>query len=345
MRVIYSTLIASLLLFVSCVEELETGSRELSYDELYVVKAQMEELLETSVEGEEEGNYPSTNFDQLEVALTTLKRGIAEANAGVFILQFEVDNYVTAAQKAIKLFEDAVIVFVKAGEDAELFVNGVNGGYIDFGSSTEFTPSNLTVEAWLKYPEGYLEFGFGSLISTFISPLPYKGWTVHFWGVVGTMLRFSPGTDNPNSDLTLPTIYTTAPTTYDTWFHFAAVMDINNDYIALYINGEESATMEMTDNMVPCTTTEECRMWAFVEPKDNSRCVSGTMKNFRLWSTPKSQEEIQTLMNSDVEGNESNLVCAWDFTVKPEDDTNIPDKTGRYSASINGLYKWNKVTE
>lgn len=53
--------------------------------------------------------------------------------------------------------------------------------------------------------------------------------------------------------------------------------------------------------------------------------------------------EVKTLMNSDVTGTESGLVCAWDFTTVVEDVTNIPDKTGKHVAKIVGNYKWFKV--
>lgn len=113
----------------------------------------------------------------------------------------------------------------------------------------------------------------------------------------------------------------------------------------LYINGTLSASADVSDSMVPCSSEDECRMWAFVEPKDNSRCMSGSIKKFRLWSVAKSESDIHSLMTADVEGTEPNLVCAWDFTEKPEDDANIPDKTGRHTATLVGVYKWTALQE
>ncbi|UVV53321.1 hypothetical protein NXY15_00415 [Bacteroides thetaiotaomicron] len=71
--------------------------------------------------------------------------------------------------------------------------------------------------------------------------------------------------------------------------------------------------------------------------------MTGFIKKFRMWSTAKSANEVKTLMNSDVTGTESGLVCAWDFTTVAEDVTNIPDKTGKHVAKIVGNYKWFKV--
>lgn len=337
---------ASVLGFSSCVDEVKSGAQDLDYSRLYELRAQIEERLENAVVGIEDGMYPESSYADLEAALEELNRGISSARAGLFILQFEVDNYALAAEKAIKLFDDSVIVSVDPGTPAELFVNGIDHkGYIDFGSSSEYTPANFTVEAWTKYDDGFIETSFGSFISTFVSPLPYKGWTLHYWGTSNSLLRLSVGTNNSNPDLTLPTIYTAAPSTWGEWFLVAAVFDTSAKKMLLYINGTLSASADVSDSMVPCSSEDECRMWAFVEPKDNSRCMSGSIKKFRLWSVAKSESDIHSLMTADVEGTEPNLVCAWDFTEKPEDDANIPDKTGRHTAKLVGVYKWTALQE
>jgi hypothetical protein len=108
----------------------------------------------------------------------------------------------------------------------------------------------------------------------------------------------------------------------------------------LFINGELKASYDIADSMVPCAAGDEARMWAFVEPKDNSRCMSGYIKKFRLWGSAKSDAEVKQLMTTDVKGTEANLICAWDFTEKPTDDTNIVDKTGKHTAKLVGVYKW-----
>lgn len=167
---------ASVLGFSSCVDEVKSGAQDLDYSRLYELRTQIEERLENAVVGIEDGMYPESSYADLEAALEELNRGISSARAGLFILQFEVDNYALAAEKAIKLFDDSVIVSVDPGTPAELFVNGIDHkGYIDFGSSSEYTPANFTVEAWTKYDDGFIETSFGSFISTFVSPLPYKG--------------------------------------------------------------------------------------------------------------------------------------------------------------------------
>jgi hypothetical protein len=334
------------LLFIVCIAQVackktENVAPKLNFDSLSKLKTDMQSRLDTAVVGISDGTYTQSSLDGLSKALENLKLGISKANAGVFILQFEIDSYVLDAQKAIKFFDDSLQSSLPANTPAELFVNGIDHkGYIDFGSSSSYCGgAHFTVETWAKYNEGFIETTFGSFISTFISPMPYKGWTLHFWGSQNSLLRFTFGTDNANPDLTLPTIYTSAPTTYGTWFHIASVFDVTAKKAMIYINGELKATGDVSDNMV-INSTDDTRMWAFVEPKDNSRCMSGYIKKFRLWSSSKSQAEIKALMTADVTGTESDLICAWDFIKTPADPTSIPDKTGNHTAKLAGAYKW-----
>lgn len=328
--------------YLSCSDDNKSGGQgELDLEELFVLRTEIQNRLDTATVGIVDGTYPQESYKSLEEALGNLNAGISRAKAGDLILQFEVDNYTLAAQKAIRLFDDARIFTLPVGTPAEIFVNGIDSkGYIDFGSSADFCGGPyFTVETWAKYDEGYIEFAFGSFLSTFISPIPYKGWTLHHWGVGNSLLRFSIGTDDSNPDLTLPTISTPSPTNYGEWFHIAAVHDSGNKKLLLYINGDLKSSTTLTANMV-VNSVDDMRMWAFVEPKDKSRCISGYMKKFRIWSVAKSENEIKQLMNTDVEGIENGLACAWDFTEKPENDEAIPDKTGKHTAKLVGVYKW-----
>lgn len=325
---------------VSC-KKTFTSTPKLNYDSLSKLKVQIQNRLDTAVVGVSDGTYTQSSFDALSTALDNLKLGISKANAGVFILQFEIDNYVLDARKAIKLFDESLQSSLPANTPAELYVNGIDHkGYIDFGSSADYCGgAHFTVETWAKYNEGFIETTFGSFISTFISPLPYKGWSLHFWGSQNSLLRFTFGSNNPNPDLSLPTIYTAAPSSYGQWFHIASVFDVTAKKALIYINGELKASADVTDNMV-VNSNDDTRMWAFVEPKDNSRCMSGYIKKFRLWRSSKSAAEIKALMQADVTGTENDLICAWDFTKTPVDQNSIADKTGNHTAKIVGAYKW-----
>lgn len=328
----------------SCSDDRIMTLQKIDYSPLVELRQQIVNRLDTAVVGIVEGTYPKESIESLEKALDLISKGLARARAGDLILQFEADNLAFEAEKSLKQFDDSRIVILPPGTPAELYVNGIDSkGYIDFGSSPEYGGGpQFTVETWAKYDENFIEFAYGSFISTFISPLPYKGWTLHYWGVSNSLLRFSIGTDHANPDLTLPTIATPAPATYGQWFHIAAVHNASANSIQLYINGELKSSTPVDANMV-VNSADDMRMRAFVEPKDKSRCMSGYIKNFRLWRNAKTGEEIKQLMSSDVTGTESDLICAWDFDVVPENDGTIPDKTGRHEAKLVGLYKWKET--
>ena len=328
--------------YLSCDNDNKQGKYgDLNFENLYALRTEMHNMLDTAIVGIVDGTYPQESYMSLEDALGSLNSGISRAKAGDLILQFEVDNYIFAAEKAIKLFLDSKIFTLLVGTPAELFVNGIDSkGHIDFGSSPDYCGGPLfSVETWAKNDDGYIEFAFGSFISTFITPMPYRGWTLHYWGVGNSLLRFCIGTDDSNPDLSLPTIATPAPKNSGEWFHIAAVHDSNNKKLMLYINGELKASTDLTANMV-VNNADDMRMWAFVEPIDKSRCMSGYIKKFRIWNVAKSENEIRQLMNTDVTGNENGLMCAWDFTEKPENDELILDKTGKHTAKLVGVYKW-----
>ena len=339
--------LGAILLFVGCQHDFTPP--ELDFSQLFIIKEQMQQRLDECEEGEMDGQYPASSFDYLEAALDDLNFGISKARAGALILQFEVDNYVLAAQKALDDFDASIIKIVPVGTPAELYVNGIDHkGWIDFGSSTDYLGgSKFTVEFWVKNDEGFIEFSYGSLLSTFKTGTDasnrFAGWAASYNGITNSQIRFHISTDNPDFMQSLPTIVTGAPQTWGEWWHYAAVWDADNDYLGLYINGEERASMVVTDNLVP--NENDPRMWAFVEPLDNSRCMAGYMKNLRLWNKALTKEEINQMMTTEVEGTEEGLLCAWDFDVKPEDDTAIPDKTGKHTAKLEGVYKWVEITE
>lgn len=337
--------LAGLALMISCTGQLSSQKQELSFDELFVLREQIQQRLDECEAGTTDGTYPEESFPELEKALAELNEGIAKARAGAFILQFEIDSYALAAQKAINLFDDSIIKIVLPGRPAELFVNGIDHkGWIDFGASPDYCGGpQFTIDVWTKYNENFIEFTFGSFISTFYGAIPYRGWSLHYWGTSNSAIRFTLGTDNPNPDLTLPVVYTGAPSTYGEWVHYAAVFDSSNDFMGLYINGSLAVSTTVADELVP--NEQDPRMWAFVEPTDHSRCISGYIKNFRLWNKALSADEVRQMMNTEVDGTEDRLLCAWDFTEKPEDDTNIIDKTGKHTARIEGVYKWTEITE
>ena len=245
-------------------------------------------------------------------------------------------------------FQDSYQQTLQPGTPAELKVFGIDGkGRIEFGSDPAYGGGNtFTVESWVKYDAGFFESGIGSFLSTFDGKQPNEGWMINF---LGSNLRTTIGM-GPQEGRVLEE-GRAYPDNFGKWNYVVTVWDntLPEGQLKMYVNGELffSKTNDVKNdagvlqNYMPNTRNQN--MWAFQEPTDNSRCMTGFIKKFRMWSTAKSANEVKTLMNSDVTGTESGLVCAWDFTTVAEDVTNIPDKTGKHVAKIVGNYKWFKV--
>ncbi len=310
----------------------------------------MQRIIDTAKIGEVDGTFPQASADEFQSALDALKTGISKAKAGYFVLPFETNAYCVDASKAIEAFFNSYQTTLEPGTPAELHVFGIDRrGYIDFGESPAYGAANrFTVEAWLKYDPGFFEFAIGDFIATFSHDGNgiKQGWMLNF---MGSNLRTTLGM-GPQQDRVLEW-GAAFPTNYGQWNHIVAVYDesLSADQLKMYINGEVffTKTNDIRDDAGVLqkyqSNTRNLKMWAFIEPEDNNRNMTGYIRKFRLWDTAKSQEDVKSLMASEVGGNESNLICAWDFTEVPEDPENIADKTGKFSAKIVGQHKWHKL--
>lgn len=349
----YSTLFFPILLVMvflaSCTKDSKTARQPLQLDCLDAKMNEMTAILDTAVIGDSDGTFPSEEAINLQKALIDLQMGKSLALADKFVLQYEIDNYCIAANKAIANFKNSIQMILPAGTPAELQVMGIDRkGRIEFGSDPAYGGSDaFTVETWMKYNSGFFESGIGDLIATFNNTAtPFEGWMINF---MGDNLRATIGMGpQPARVLEFGSKY---PSNYGQWNHIALVYDASlaEGQLKMYLNGKQffSKTNDILDNAGVLQqyqpNKQNTSMWAFQEPTDLSRCMTGYLKKFRMWSSAKNIEQVNSLMNTDVNGTEADLVCAWDFTSVPENPDNIPDKTGRHAAKLVGKYKWYKT--
>ena len=186
---------------------------------------QLETLRDGSQYGNKTGMYPEESRDILELVLIQIKKSIRQIENGEETnpSQEKVDELIQAAKKAMEDFKATVIIeYVSVA--AELYVDGQNDGYIDFGASENYSKFGntgeqvFTVELWvkLKYTSG-----FGSVVDVFIEDGTghyRKGWVINNFD--NKRLRMSLGMDNwgllePGIDFS----------TTEKWVHFAAVIN------------------------------------------------------------------------------------------------------------------------
>ena len=72
------------------------------------------------------------------------------------------------------------------------------------------------------------------------------------------------------------------------------------------------------------------------------RRSTGSMKNIRIWTTAKTQTQIQGLMNGTtaVTGTEADLRCYWKLVNEDAQGNTIKDITGKYEAFLKDNVKW-----
>lgn len=359
----YMFLLAVLLGLTACSKDSkkeETRPTDPNVEKLDDYVKNLTALRDTSVYGTYTGMYPQESKEILTPV-------ISEANKLILLIKYgdtqpsqaDIEQcYVKLEKagtdfKASKRTEDAVIA-------AELFVNGMNGGYIDFGSSPEYSifgdpgSQQFTVETWFKFTNIN---GFGAAITTFYEnggSRVRKGWMINHFDNQRLRMSYSmsaydnmlePGADLPMSGFG------------NTWVHFAAVYSDNGFngerdgngsliVIKVYRNGDLVGTATKRNsndryvgNDLPVSMT------AFLEIRSDgstTRKIAGYIKDFHIWKTAKTREEINQLKNKEitVSGTETDLACGWDFSKTVRDDNNIRDLTGRHSARIIGEHRW-----
>lgn len=351
MRIGIITTFSFFCLLVWCISSCKSDNdsvRPVALECMYTHLTDMTNMLDTAKIGTSDGTFPLANAQALQVAAEELQKGISKGLAGMFVLQYEIDNYCLVAEKAMTEFRNSYQETLSPGTPAELKIFGIDGkGRIEFGADAAYGGGKtFTVEAWLKYDAGFFESGIGSFLSTFDGNQPNEGWMINF---SGSNLRTTIGMGPQNGRvLEEGRAY---PDNFGQWNHIVTVWDENiaEGQLKMYINGELffSKTNDVKNdagqlqNYMP--NTRNLNMWAFQEPTDKSRCMTGFIKNFRMWNTAKSAGEIKSLMKSEVAGTESGLVCAWDFTSVPDNVAAIQDKTGKHTAKITGNHKWFKI--
>ncbi|MBK5722058.1 DUF4972 domain-containing protein [Dysgonomonas sp. Marseille-P4677] len=347
--------------FSSCTEEKNDTIRDRNpqIETLGASLTELKTLREESKYGTIKGQYPEESKVILNDAMAVLGRLILDIDEGKSTSQSEIDQAITNAQKAIDNFKASVrtetVLF-----PAELYVNGDDGGYIDFGTSDDYIkfgePRNraYTVELWLKFRT--MPGGIGAVVSTFLEDNGVRcGWMVNV--INGDYLRMTFAQKEQHKLWEPGDGFGEA----NKWIHVAVVyndkgvdgeMEDGKPVVAKYyangvlknrvVNGESYTGnyYGANDNNLP-----NLPMIAFAQYETNgnkTRKSQGYIKHFHIWKTSKSEADIKALMNgtTKVTGKEADLACGWAFDETVEDDQNIKDLTGKHTAAVKGKYQW-----
>lgn len=358
-------------LFSSCSNEDDNdseGNKDYYIALLESKSDQLKSLADVVVYGEKKGQYPVESKSIIDDAIAELENSITEFKNGTKSTKSDYEAIILMVENKKKEFLETIRT-----EDvityANLFVNGENGGYINFGSHQEYCrfgengKQAFTVETYVKLKRNKCNF----ILSTFRENHDEKkrtGWGLNQWD--GNM-RFSyslyepdRGDGNVNYGLLEPNY---GFDTYEEWVHFAIVMneqgvdgDKNgNDFciVKIYENGELRTTEYW--NMVDKQAYYNSDNWStlmigfgnlYPDGTINSmRSTNGYMKYAYIWDTPMSKEQIVARIAADKAGEvptakTPHLVCGWNFDRIPNNDKKILDITEKFNAELVGDYTW-----
>lgn len=322
--------------------------------------------------GNHQGQYPVESKVILQNAITALRTMAENILSGSItnMTQAMYDDAMQAAAVAMQKLEDT-----KWKEDNitwNLFVDGNNGGYIDFGYSpdyVQFGDNNnqaFTVELWVNV-SAYCNVA-GQDNSTMLSTMTQKdywsGWRAQDRnkGLLRTMVAHWQDSGPSNPQEWEPGYKKSDNWTLNRWTHYAFLFrdkglpgfDTPTD-VKCYsmvdglrqgdiIRVGESWRTYINDNSIKY----QVHMTGFCSLDDNGNPqegFSGYIKKVRIWKTNRTEDQVRSAYlgaETDVTADNPNLVAAWDFEKvgNQPTGTEFKDLTGKHTATLKGAFKW-----
>jgi len=134
---------------------------------------------------------------------------------------------------------------------------------------------------------------------------------------------------NPPSGIGGADIYTTGSYDDGQWHHVAVVK--NGESLKLYIDGIFiSETSPITDFVDPLDI-----LIGKLKPNSSDRFYNGKIDEVRIWTTNRSEEEVQNSMNYSLGGDETGLEAYWQFN--ENSGSTLYDSAGTNNGTLNNM--------
>ena len=358
----------------------DVSQEERNLQQLKNKMSELQNLLVNSVYGDVPGTYPEESKTILEIAIQELEILINGVTSGE-IVSLTNEMVIEAIQKADGSVDDFRDTEIKKETIYNLYVDGNQGGYIDFGYKQEFADfganqhAAFTIELWVKIDEYCNKPGEDN--STYLAASndsPWGGWRIYSRyhngnqdDVIRTTIAYKKDADKQNVDLWEP-LYRSPLLGYQKWMHFAVVYaedgvpgEDQDERFRMFYNGDKKgesirlgqdvrqwsySSTSYTNARIPMTAF--CRL-----REDGSRVeyFSGFIKYMRIWKKARTADEIKKAAQGDysIDSSDPNLVCAWDFVVSEKnlnkEQLEFTDLTGRHTATLKGSYSWKPIGE
>ena len=98
------------------------------------------------------------------------------------------------------------------------------------------------------------------------------------------------------------------------WHHIAAVIDAKNNSMQLFIDGVNVANRNFRGKKFLYNSLLPLRIgWTHEENRETHSSFIGQIDEVRVWNLPRTESEIRSDMNKQLNGNEPGLVGYWKF--------------------------------
>lgn len=327
--------------------------------------------------GNHKGQYPVECKEVIEKAVEELYVVVENIMSGALpnMTQALFDDAIQSAEDAMQKVEET-----KWKEDNikwNLFVDGNNGGYIDFGYSPEYVKlggdnnQSFTIELWVNITAYCNEPGQdnSTILSTMTKRDYWSGWRAQDRkkGLMRTMVAHWQDEGPSNPQEWEPGWKKSDNWTLNRWTHYGFLFDdqgldgfdtptdvkcysmVDGQRQGEIIRVGEPWRTYINDNSIKYQVhmTGFCSLDNDGNPQEG---FSGYIKKIRIWKTSRSEDQVRNdyLGNeSDLTADNPDLVAAWDFEKKGDQprQTEFKDLTGRHTATLKGAFKWVESTD
>lgn len=202
-----------------------------------------------------------------------------------------------------------------------------NGDYIEIAHDAGLNPAAWTIEGWFNTTHsGTANSDIGRIVSK-LSDTGWNNYSLHVYdGKVGAATNSG---SNTNFAAT-----STSTVNDGQWHHAAGVFD--GSTLKLYVDGVLEATTAFSGTVD--YGSQSVNIGRSYDPVNGSiQFFDGSLDEVRIWSTARTQSDIQGTMNTSLTGSESSLLAAYSF----DGDTagtgqNHTSATGNYNGTGHG---------
>ena len=194
---------------------------------------------------------------------------------------------------------------------------GGNGSYVEIGDSESLDniTDQVTVSAWIKptsFPNNYVRI-------IFRSDEQKQNYRQRSYILVirsdGKLKISSSPKDGGYASLYSPP----GLIKLNTWTHIAGVIDAKKDYMKVFVNGYEVGHRHYNgeDGFVKCRLPLRIGVTHIKDEVQDTSFI-GQIDEVRVWNVPRTEAEIRTDMNKQLNGDEPGLVGYWKFDAETE---------------------------